>query len=118
MKHFCSFSEAIREGIPQSSQAFGRATDHNGGRCVLETARRAMDVGHYHDVVDDYPYLLAVVDCPARECKFHAPIKDRNFKEMGVLVHLNDAHRWSREQIADWLESEEEKLGYVTISES
>jgi hypothetical protein len=32
-------------------------------------------------------------------------------------MHLNDHHKWTREQIADWLELEEEKLGYVTIAE-
>lgn len=34
-----------------------------------------------------------------------------------IIVHLNNHHRWTREQIADWLESEEEKLGFVTVVE-
>lgn len=27
----------------------------------------------------------------------------------GAIIHLNDVHKWSREQIADWLETLEEK---------
>ena len=33
--------------------------------------------------------------CPVRSC---SPAADN------IVVHLNDDHRWSREQIADWLE--------------
>lgn len=34
--------------------------------------------------------------CP--DCKFTRPLMD-------VIVHLNDKHKWSREAIADWLET-------------
>ena len=34
-----------------------------------------------------------------------------------VTMDLNDHHKWTREQIANWLEQEEEKLGYVTLVE-
>jgi hypothetical protein len=37
---------------------------------------------------------------------------------MTVIFHLNDDHLWTREQIADWLESEEEKLGFITLTET
>jgi hypothetical protein len=33
-------------------------------------------------------------------------------------MDLNDEHKWTREQIADWLEKEEEKLGFITIVEA
>jgi hypothetical protein len=35
-----------------------------------------------------------------------------------MIWHLNDHHGWTREQIADWLYSEEEKLGFVTLVEA
>lgn len=112
MKHFCSFSEAIREGAnlhPQGyyyffedgeTYAFGAGREAIGGHTL-----------HYSEVYRLYPYLDAyVADCPA--CGGGAPSLAR------VMFHLNDDHKWTREAIADWLESEEEKLGFVTLVES
>jgi hypothetical protein len=43
--------------------------------------------------------------CPCAECA------DRVLLELGcVAVHLNDNHRWTREQIADWVETIEKRL--------
>lgn len=33
---------------------------------------------------------------------------------MRVIIHLNDHHKWSREQIADWLDDQAE-VGKVNI---
>ena len=35
--------------------------------------------------------------CPVEGCKKHLVLS-------AMIVHLNDAHHWSREQIATWLE--------------
>lgn len=40
--------------------------------------------------------------CPSFSCK------ERPAQLPEIIVHLNDEHNWSREQIADWLES----IGY------
>jgi hypothetical protein len=37
--------------------------------------------------------------CPAEGCK-------KTLSLAAILVHLNDDHRWTREQIASWLEDE------------
>jgi hypothetical protein len=37
--------------------------------------------------------------CPAEGCK-------KTLTLAAILVHLNDDHRWTREQIAAWLEDE------------
>lgn len=112
---FGSFSDAIRAGIDLvPTQAFGWSGD-SFSACVLWTGRRAIGLNE-GDLVDLYPDLLTVTQCP--ECEFTAPLKDRDFGEMGVLVHLNDDHQWSRERIAAWLQAEEDKRGYVTITES
>lgn len=37
---------------------------------------------------------------------------DGKIKATGAMVvHLNDEHRWSREQIADWVEGVEQRSG-------
>ncbi len=37
--------------------------------------------------------------CPAEGCR-------KTLSLASILVHLNDDHRWTREQIAAWLEDE------------
>ena len=37
--------------------------------------------------------------CPAEGCR-------KRLTLAAILVHLNDEHRWTREQIATWLEDE------------
>ena len=32
-----------------------------------------------------------------------------------IAIHLNDKHRWTREQIADWVETIERQLGQVPL---
>lgn len=51
----------------------------------------------------DYPaewmrVLSAVVLCPEITCPGHGPLD-------GAIQHLNDDHRWTREQIADFVET-------------
>lgn len=43
--------------------------------------------------------------CPDRYCML-----DLNL--FGLVMHLNDAHSWQREEIADWLEELAEERGY------
>jgi len=117
-KHFCSFSEAIREGARLRPQAFGELL-LDGKTCAIGAGLEAMgyaDIGDsWLDAARKYPYLAIHrtegFPCPIPECFCQPSFLYR------VVIHLNDHHRWSREQIADWLESEEEKLGFVTLIE-
>ncbi len=59
--------------------------------CALGAAREA---GYWEDDAIN----AARVSCP--HCGYDAP-------RLGIVVHLNDHHRWTREQIADWVESQE-----------
>jgi hypothetical protein len=117
MKNFCSFSEAIREGAKLRPQYFGSATNFErtatcawgaGIEAIIETLAVVAFVNF--NPYGLYPYLCQVVSaCPA--CGQRKPL--------GILIfHLNDGHSWGREAIADWLESEEEKLGFITLVES
>jgi hypothetical protein len=124
MKHFCSFTEAIREAdglLPQSFMGPGaRAllkTD-SGKVCALEAGLITLsslptaDGDLIYSTVERlYPYLAKLSNCPRCD-------EERGEALVTLIWHLNDEHHLSFGQIADWLESEEEKLGYVTVVES
>lgn len=117
MKHYCSFSEAIREGAKVRPQAFD-SYFNSGGSCAYGAGLEAMTgriTAAPSLVVEQFRYLMdSGATCPACLSDEAEPYKTI----AKVIFHLNDDHQWTREQIADWLESEEEKLGYVTITES
>jgi hypothetical protein len=46
-------------------------------------------------------------DCPVEEDCAH-----KNRSLMNLIQHLNDTHKWTREAIADWLESLDEDLSF------
>lgn len=55
--------------------------------------------------------LSVRVDCPTG-CFFrnsHTPFRDT---VLWLVIHLNDRHRWSREDIADWLETLDMDLSF------
>lgn len=121
-KHYASFSEAIREGARLHLQGVEYYFSSNKS-CAVGAGLEAMfglesryggepDLyADESDIIPLYPCLTETsVKCPACEGVNGMPIS--------VIYHLNDDHRWTRERIADWLEKEEEKLGYVTLIET
>lgn len=120
MKRYCTFSEAIREGAKLAPQIFdilatakGTCAIGAGGHAIFESMQM-WSINLYDYMRDEYPYLYEVVPtCPVSECSY--PGNGRNLEN--TIIHLNDYHKLSREDIADWLSLEEEKLGYVIISE-
>ena len=115
MNYFCSFSEAIRKGAtirPQGAGDFLR----DGKTCSVGAGMEAIfgEIGprSYDAVLSMYPYLQERANgCPACSLGKWATVA-------GILFHLNDNHAWSRARVADWLESYEESIGYVTITET
>ena len=78
--------------------------DGKGGSCALGAAYEGIyllprNVGEaMPHRLDRFFHCLENVSrrCPAG-CKKHIPIG-------AMIIHLNDDHHWTREQIADWLE--------------
>lgn len=52
------------------------------------------------------PALEERVTCPCGECETPGRI-------WGTIIHLNDKARWTREQIADWLETLDQDLQFT-----
>lgn len=115
---YACFSDAIREGAKLRAQTFGCLIGDDGF-CALGAGLVAMGFGAEargclsgeHFITPQYPYMESESDCPAQECR------EQHGNLITTIMFLNDSHRWSREAIADWLNVEEEKLGFITLTE-
>jgi hypothetical protein len=99
-------AEFIRAGSSRGHQCFGSYFDEKGGSCALG----AVYEGVYHLprqhgklIPDHLERLFRCLDevmktCP-QGCRKRLPLAP-------MIVHLNDDHRLTREQIAEWLAQE------------
>jgi hypothetical protein len=100
-------ADFIRTGMKRRpEQAFGDYYKGQNASCALGAAYEAMyrlpeKVEGQHPTRDldwFFDCLDTVKSCPAEGCR-------KRIYLAALLVHLNDDHRWSREQIASWLET-------------
>src|SRR5258708_7077453 len=101
-------AEFIRNGAKRRpDQAFGDYYQGKSASCALRAAYEAMyplpsDAAGQPPTRDlDWFFhcLDTVKPCPADGCK-------KRLSLAALMVHLNDDHRWSREDIASWLAGE------------
>ena len=95
-------SEAIRLGSMLHPQHFGdmHGWETDGDKIVIASScalGAAMDAGY---LIDIKGLLDTYTICPA--CLVSAPPTGR---VQATIVHLNELHKWTRERIADWIES-------------
>ena len=100
-------SEAIRLGAMIRPQAVGRAFRH-GRSCALGAALEATGMAYNArrqrvdlDVTERWPWANdrhLKVRCPSCRTCFHTGAGD-------VIAHLNDTHLWTRDAIAEWVET-------------
>lgn len=104
-------SEAIREGAKLRPQTHRRYWQPNGS-CALGAAVEATKGSvaassvsireHLNEVWqglrDTYKY------CPVDCCRWQR--HEALYDVPAIVVHLNDDHDWTREEIADWVEKE------------
>lgn len=107
-------SEAIRLGAMLRPQGFGHLFSH-GKSCALGAAKEAIGMkgkrakageGNGWQGFDFYAYW------PWLRSRVRHPVTEYGFTEENafwVVMHLNDHLHWSRERIADWVESVEPK---------
>lgn len=109
-------SEAIRLGAMLRPQAFGTLFDlKSGTSCALGAACEAigiLDTTQRNAYTVDARakaraagWMWARADslCPLCDSAW-LPTTNHNHDVQGVIVHLNNDHHWTREQIADWVE--------------
>lgn len=93
-------SEAIRLGAMWGPQAFGQFRDGDA-TCAWGSAHAAVGVKqHAYIAVPEWSAL----DKTAGRLKCPCSCGTRPLTLKSMMVHLNDDHRWTREQIADWVE--------------
>lgn len=108
-------SEAIRLGSTLNRQGFGNFRVYggvNGVRtCAIGAALAAIGVTELPNLISSeeeyraifyyWPCMVTrqMISCPAAYCIYPKDPLDV------IIAHLNDLHRWTREQIADWVAS-------------
>ena len=92
-------SEAIRLGAKLGPQAFGKLHDENTqGTCAIGAAFQVL--GEFRS---EHQWCVAKIPIRCPDC-------GREKKKIyHIITHLNDHHRWSREAIADWVETLENR---------
>ncbi len=91
-------SEAIRLGALLHPQHFGEKYLVTQGSVVASCAHGAAEEAGWQRVVDMDERRCPV--CSADSCR-------SMYQTLGIVVHLNDEHHWTRERIADWVETQE-----------
>ncbi len=95
-------SEAIRLGAMLKPQAFGDYTD-GIGTCALGAANEAIGLSANDDETEGpWPFIAIGLPCPSCGVTLGAD-PETGLGEM--VEHLNDYHRWTREVIADFVET-------------
>lgn len=96
-------SEAIRLGSVLHRQGFGSFYSILNGEkvtCAAGAAREAIGAHNFDNWLGD----VLRTEHPYRCFECNAFITQNL---CGIIAHLNDAHRWTRERIADWVETVE-----------
>ena len=99
-------ADAIAAGARRRPQAFGAYFSDEGGSCALGAAYEgayALPRDAAHAVRPRLDRLFDCLEnvrrrCPVG-CKKRLPLN-------AIILHLNDDHHWTREQIVDWLKRE------------
>jgi len=108
MSAVMKLSEAIRAGAKLRPQGFGSGLERKPGTsCATLAAGEAFLGVMCRDEVQAYKVIknagidtcnIFLTKCP--QCD------SSGFSLWCLCIHLNDTHRWSREEIADWLQRE------------
>ena len=99
-----TLSEAIRLGSMTGGQAFGTMKDMHGNTCALGAAREAVGVTAWLAMkcqLMRYPAQCPVCNIPC-VVSFGGLL---DYSLYGTIGHLNDEHRWTRLQIANFVET-------------
>lgn len=103
-------SEAIRLGAMLRPQGFG-LYQTIGGSCAYGAAMEACGIRpEIQNTISDegiealFPIARCSARCPTCTAAAWATCADEPTVN-GIVPHLNDDHRWTREQIAAWVET-------------
>ena len=105
-------SEAMRLGATLAPQGFYKLKNSLGATCAIGAAFEA--VGFVPTRIDSYgPWIYLGNQGKAGDFRCPACRGDCGYP-VAVITHLNDEHRWTREQIADFVEANYEQAASPT----
>jgi hypothetical protein len=94
-------------------QLYGKLIDDRGGSCAMGAAclaagfiSKESSLKYYSGVMVAWPWMDRTISCPSCGCEFRTSLGATGV--WSAVVHLNNNHRWLREQIADWVETIEQ----------
>src|SRR4029453_10601722 len=93
----------IRAGASRGPQCFGSYFDEKGGSCALGAAYEGvyhLPRGHGKRIPGHPAGVFRGPEEMAKKCPQGC---SKRLPLASMIVHLNDDHRMSREQIAEWL---------------
>lgn len=120
LKHYDLLSDAMLEGAKLRPQGRRALVDTKGRTCALGAANHAIygvpdpPINLYSETSWDFLLKSTTEACPVRKCSANLRIVEK-LRVLELIEHLNDDHKWTREQIAGWLSTVEERLGMVEI---
>jgi hypothetical protein len=113
---FDRFSELGRFAffsVPKGACALGAALYGSGGfNDVFASEMRHPGA----EASSRFPILLSLTICPTAACPLF--VGGTTLELGNVVTHLNDEHRWTREAIAMWVETLEQKIDEEAIAAS
>lgn len=92
-------SEAIRLGAMATPPATGTSLDDRGGTCALGAALYAIgQASRFYGsaCLENFPITSTVV---------RQPVSNGEMYLLSAVRELNDIHEWTRERIADWVQT-------------
>ncbi len=115
-------SDAIRLGAMLKPQRFGAPNNRLtlvDQTCALAAAAEACGFEHLNVRTPEWAALFGWAErvylgCPVAPCSV---LDDHGAKVRFVIVHLNDYHHWTREQIADFVQTIEESRSAPAVRE-
>lgn len=99
--------KAMLKGAKMGPQLFGRLKIGNGS-CAVGAVCLSMGFMKAQELRNKFPFLWDLESCPVSGC---CDIKVQTLNN--VIVHLNDNHKWSRENIAHWVRSIEDPESFI-----
>ena len=99
-------ADFIRAGSSRGPQCFGSYFDEKGGSCALGAVYEGvyqLPRNHGKLVPDHLERLFRCLDEVTKRCPQGC---GKRLPLASMIVHLNDDHRLTREQIAEWLTQE------------
>jgi hypothetical protein len=107
MAEYIALSTAMREGAKLRPQAFGGYFQQGTPvkSCAMGAVYEALTGETVLPVWGRLPKKLRSTLSREKECPMGCEMQ-RGRSLLGLVTHLNDDHKWKREQIADWLASQ------------